>query len=172
GTALGGRTFKLRFGHHGGNQPIRREDTGGVEIASHNHNYAMEAASLPGVEITHVNLNDHTVGGLRDRGRWCFGVQYHPEAGPGPHDPRYLFDEFAALMDEFQRAGGPGAGPIVATDFGAVELTHWNLNDRTLEGLRCLDVPAFGVQYHPEAAPGPHDSQHLFEEFRDLIAHA
>ena len=103
GTALGGRTFKLPFGHHGGNHPIRRADTGGIEIASHNHNYAIDAASLPeGVEITHINLNDATVGGLRHRERWCFSVQYHPEAGPGPHDPRYLFAEFASVMDQWK----------------------------------------------------------------------
>jgi len=105
GQALGGSTFKLPFGHHGGNHPIRRTDTGAVEIASHNHNYAIDPATLPdGVEITHVNLNDGTVGGLRRRDQWCFSVQYHPEAGPGPHDPRYLFTEFAALMDEWKQA--------------------------------------------------------------------
>ncbi len=107
GQALGGTTFKLPFGHHGGNHPIRRElagpQQGCIEIASHNHNYAIDPASLPaGVEVTHRNLNDGTVGGLRDLGRWCFSVQYHPEAGPGPHDPRYLFEEFAQLMDAWK----------------------------------------------------------------------
>jgi carbamoyl-phosphate synthase small subunit len=103
GQALGATTFKLPFGHHGGNQPIRRAATGQVEIASHNHNYAIDPASLPaGVEVTHVNLNDNTVGGLRDEARWCYSVQYHPEAGPGPHDPRYLFTEFAELMDSWK----------------------------------------------------------------------
>ncbi len=105
GQALGGSTFKLRFGHHGGNHPIRRIATGGIEIASHNHNYAIDPASLAeGVEITHVNLNDGTVAGLRQADRWCFSVQYHPEAGPGPHDPRYLFTEFAALIDAWKEA--------------------------------------------------------------------
>ncbi len=107
GTALGGTTFKLPFGHHGGNHPILRVDTGTVEIASHNHNYAIDPASLGGdVEVTHRNLNDGTVGGLRSVGRWCFSVQYHPEAGPGPHDPTYLFDLFADLMDGFARSRG------------------------------------------------------------------
>jgi carbamoyl-phosphate synthase small subunit len=106
GAALGGRTFKLPFGHHGGNQPIRRAETGGVEIASHNHNYALDPDSLgSGVEVTHVNLNDGTVGGLAAPERACFSVQYHPEAGPGPHDPRYLFPLFAELMDRFGSAG-------------------------------------------------------------------
>ncbi len=117
GTALGGTTFKLRFGHHGGNQPILRRDTGAVEIASHNHNYALDPASLPGVEITHVNLNDQTVGGVRDRDRWCFGVQYHPEAGPGPHDPRYLFGLFADLMDDF--SARDEAPPIESAEHGS-----------------------------------------------------
>jgi carbamoyl-phosphate synthase small subunit len=103
GTALGASTYKLPFGHHGGNQPIRRAATGAVEIASHNHNYAIDPATVgDGVEISHTNLNDHTVGGLRSEDRWCFSVQYHPEAGPGPHDPRYLFDEFASLMDRWK----------------------------------------------------------------------
>jgi carbamoyl-phosphate synthase small subunit len=104
GRALGGTTFKLPFGHHGGNHPIRRVDTGAVEIASHNHNYAIDPASLlDGVEITHLNLNDRTVGGLRNRDQWCFSVQYHPEGGPGPHDPRYLFALFAELMDQWSQ---------------------------------------------------------------------
>jgi len=109
GTALGGRTFKLPFGHHGGNHPIRQEATGEIEIASHNHNYALDPASLgEGVAITHVNLNDDTVGGLEAADRWCFSVQYHPEAGPGPHDPRYLFGRFAGLMDRWRAEIGPG----------------------------------------------------------------
>lgn len=109
GTALGGTTFKLRFGHHGGNQPIGRHRGGQlkVEIASHNHNYAIDPASLhDGIEVTHTNLNDGTVGGLRSIEQWCFSVQYHPEAGPGPHDPRYLFDEFAEMMDQWKNRGG------------------------------------------------------------------
>ena len=96
GSALGGRTFKLPFGHHGGNHPVGRASDGAVEIASHNHNYALDPDSLgDGVEVTHTNLNDGTVAGLAAPDRWCFSVQYHPEAGPGPHDPRYLFGRFA-----------------------------------------------------------------------------
>jgi carbamoyl-phosphate synthase small subunit len=104
--ALGGRTFKMRFGHRGANQPVRDVRTGRVEVTSHNHGFAV--------------------------------------------DPD----------------GWPREGGVVHTDHGRAELTHWALNDGTLEGLRCLDVPALGVQYHPEAAPGPHDARHLFAEFR------
>jgi carbamoyl-phosphate synthase small subunit len=97
--ALGARTYKLRFGHHGGNHPVRRVATGTVEITSQNHGYAVEAATLKGVAITHVNLNDGVVEGLRRDDLRAFGVQYHPEAGPGPHDARYLFEEFRAEME-------------------------------------------------------------------------
>ncbi|HEX9467685.1 MAG TPA: glutamine-hydrolyzing carbamoyl-phosphate synthase small subunit [Acidimicrobiia bacterium] len=104
GLALGGTTYKLRFGHHGGNHPVRHESTGRVEITSQNHNYAVDADSLAGapggVELTHVNLNDGVVEGMRMLGAPAFGVQYHPEAGPGPHDARYLFDDFVSLMGE------------------------------------------------------------------------
>lgn len=110
--ALGGRTFKMRFGHRGVNQPVKNLRTGIVEITSHNHGFAVD-----------------------------------------PHGWERADREL------------PGA----RTDYGAVELTHWNLNDGTLEGLRCVDVPAFSVQYHPEAAPGPHDSRYLFQDFRDLM---
>ncbi len=115
GLALGGRTYKMRFGHRGVNQPVKDLRTGIVEITSHNHGFAVD-----------------------------------PQAWP-------------AIDDEI-----PGS----ATDYGPVALTHWNLNDDTLEGLRCLDVPAFSVQYHPEAAPGPHDSHYLFQDFRDLMGAA
>jgi carbamoyl-phosphate synthase small subunit len=110
GLALGGRTYKMRFGHRGVNHPVKHVGTGTVEITSHNHGFAV------------------------DPDGWA-------------KDPQ-------------------GAA---FTDFGRVGLTHWNLNDGTLEGMRCLDVPAFSVQYHPEAAPGPHDSGYLFEEFRALM---
>jgi len=97
--ALGAHTFKLRFGHHGGNHPVRHLPTGRVEITSQNHNYAVDAASLPpGSEITHLNLNDGDVEGVRTAALRAFSVQYHPEAGPGPHDARYLFKEFTDVM--------------------------------------------------------------------------
>ena len=87
GLALGAETFKLRFGHHGGNHPVRNLDTGRVEITSQNHNYAIDASTLPdGVEVTHLNLNDGDVEGVRAEALGAFSVQYHPEAGPGPHD--------------------------------------------------------------------------------------
>jgi carbamoyl-phosphate synthase small subunit len=99
--ALGGRTFKLPFGHHGANHPVRNLRTGRVEITSQNHNFCVDPDSLKEVvEITHTNLNDSTNEGMRVRGQKAFSVQYHPEAGPGPHDSRYLFDEFRALMED------------------------------------------------------------------------
>jgi carbamoyl-phosphate synthase small subunit len=119
GLALGGATYKLRFGHRGVNQPIKDLETGRVEITSHNHGFALDPS------------------GWQD-GRW-----------PRPE-----------RMD---------AAPIVDSDLGRVALTHWNLNDGTLEGIRCLDVPAFSVQFHPEAAPGPHDARPLFGRFRELM---
>ena len=109
GLALGGRTFKMKFGHRGLNQPVRDVRTGRVEITSHNHGFAVDPSG------------------------WT------------------------------RRAG------VAETAFGRVELSHWNLNDGTLEGMRCLDVPALSLQYHPEAAPGPHDSRYLFAEFRELM---
>jgi carbamoyl-phosphate synthase small subunit len=112
GLALGGRTYKLTFGHRGVNQPVKDLRTGRVEVTSHNHGFAVD-----------------------------------PE-------------------------GWPRAGNLAETAFGGAELTHWNLNDGTLEGLRCLEVPALSVQYHPEAAPGPHDARYLFGEFRALMAAA
>jgi carbamoyl-phosphate synthase small subunit len=95
---LGGSTFKLKFGHHGGNHPVRNLATGQVEITSQNHNFCVDADSLPMADLTHLNLNDHTVEGIRCRDIPAFSVQYHPEAGPGPHDSEYLFQEFAHLM--------------------------------------------------------------------------
>ncbi len=95
GLALGGKTFKLGFGHHGANHPVRRLDTGQVEITSQNHNFAVDAQTIePECEITHVNLNDHTVEGMTHRKYPLFSIQYHPEASPGPHDSRYLFERF------------------------------------------------------------------------------
>jgi carbamoyl-phosphate synthase small subunit len=116
--ALGGRTYKLRFGHRGVNQPVKDHDTGWVEITSHNHGFAV--------------------------------------------DPRGWRHQDPPANRE-----GP---PVVESAAGRVALTHWNLNDGTLEGLRCIDLPAFSVQYHPEAAPGPNDSRGLFRRFVDLMA--
>lgn len=99
GLALGGRTFKLPFGHHGANHPVREVATGRVEITSQNHNFCLDPASLGDqVTVTHVNLNDNTNEGMSVNGKRAFSVQYHPEAGPGPHDSRYLFARFADLM--------------------------------------------------------------------------
>jgi carbamoyl-phosphate synthase small subunit len=104
--ALGGDTFKLKFGHHGGNHPVRNLATGHVEITSQNHNFCVVADDISGATVTHRNLNDGTVEGLRCRDVPAFSVQYHPEAGPGPHDSRYLFDEFADLMRASGKTGG------------------------------------------------------------------
>ena len=98
-TALGAQTYKLPFGHHGGNHPVRRISTGAVEITSQNHNYAVAEGTVGNAEVTHVNLNDGVVEGIACRDVAAFSVQYHPEAGPGPHDASYLFDEFRKLMD-------------------------------------------------------------------------
>jgi carbamoyl-phosphate synthase small subunit len=102
GLALGGRTFKLKFGHHGSNHPVKNLLTGHVEITAQNHGFAVDPETLPAreVEITHVNLNDATNEGMRHRSLPLFSVQYHPEASPGPHDARYLFGEFVRLMRE------------------------------------------------------------------------
>ncbi|MEA2557942.1 MAG: carbamoyl-phosphate synthase small subunit [Actinomycetota bacterium] len=113
GLALGGRTYKMKFGHRGVNQPVKNLRTGAVEITSHNHGFAVDPQGWP-------------------------------------------TDAHGAAL----------------TDRGSVTFTHRNLNDQTLEGIRCQDVPAFSVQYHPEAAPGPHDSRYLFQDFRDLMEHA
>lgn len=97
--AFGGRTFKLRFGHHAVNHPIKNLRTGTVEITSQNHGFAVSAENLPDeLEVTHINLNDGTVAGLRHRRYPVLSVQYHPEAAPGPHDSRYIFAEFIAMM--------------------------------------------------------------------------
>ncbi len=99
GLACGGKTFKLRFGHRGANQPVMNKATGKVEITSQNHGFAIDADSLPDcVEITHINLNDDTVEGIRHKEHAAFGVQYHPEASAGPHDSHYLFREFVDMM--------------------------------------------------------------------------
>jgi carbamoyl-phosphate synthase small subunit len=100
GRALGGKTFKLRFGHRGGNQPVKDLKDGRVEITSHNHGFAVEAGSLPDeVEVTHVNLNDRCVEGMQHKTLPIISVQYHPEAAPGPHDAAHHFRRFITLME-------------------------------------------------------------------------
>jgi carbamoyl-phosphate synthase small subunit len=108
GLALGGKTYKLKFGHHGGNHPVMNLETNKVEITAHNHGFAVDPESLKDSEVilTHRNLNDNTLEGLRHRSLPLFSVQYHPEASPGPHDSAYLFDQFVKLMEEFKKAKG------------------------------------------------------------------
>jgi len=97
--ACGARTFKLKFGHRGANQPVMNQATGRVEITCQNHGFAVEADTLPDdLEVTHVNLNDHTVEGVRHRKHPAFSVQYHPEASAGPHDSNYLFGQFREML--------------------------------------------------------------------------
>jgi carbamoyl-phosphate synthase small subunit len=101
GLAMGGKTFKLKFGHRGANHPVKHLETGKIEITSQNHGFAVDPASLPDdVAVTHTNLYDGTVEGLRHRTHPVFCVQYHPEASPGPHDADYLFDDFIRLIEE------------------------------------------------------------------------
>jgi carbamoyl-phosphate synthase small subunit len=140
GLALGGTTYKLKFGHRGANQPVLNLDTGIVEVTSHNHGFAVDPASFG--ETNGGQSRDEA--GVVSRS-WYGGVQGAERDHPGPNPE---------------------------TIFGPIQLTHWNLNDGTLEGLRCKDVPAFSVQYHPEAAPGPHDARYLFTSFRELMAGA
>lgn len=97
-TALGGTTYKLPFGHHGSNHPVHDLASGRVEITAQNHNYAVVADSLTRAVVSHINLNDGVIEGVASADERCFSVQYHPEAGPGPHDARYLFDRFDALL--------------------------------------------------------------------------
>jgi len=107
GLALGGKTFKLKFGHHGSNHPVKNLLTEQVEITAQNHGFAVDPDSLPSrdVEITHVNLNDHTNEGMRHKKMPLFSVQYHPEASPGPHDSHYLFTQFTDMMKEWRQPG-------------------------------------------------------------------
>jgi carbamoyl-phosphate synthase small subunit len=111
--ALGAKTYKLAFGHHGGNHPVRHIATGTVEVTSQNHNYAVAAGTFEGFsDLTHLNLNDGVVEGLSCRDLPAFSVQYHPEAGPGPHDARYLFDQFADLMRACGAKEAPAKGGL------------------------------------------------------------
>jgi carbamoyl-phosphate synthase small subunit len=102
GLALGGRTFKLKFGHRGANQPVKDLRTGKVEITSQNHGFCVDMDSLSGVAVrsTHFNLNDNTLEGMEHLELPLYSVQYHPEASPGPHDATYLFDRFIQLMEK------------------------------------------------------------------------
>ena len=115
GLAFGGKTYKLKFGHHGANHPVLNRRTNKVEITSQNHGFCVDPDSLRDseIEITHINLNDQTVEGLRHRSEPVFCVQYHPEAAPGPHDSHYLFHDFAALMKENKRTRHPAARRLV-----------------------------------------------------------
>jgi carbamoyl-phosphate synthase small subunit len=108
GLAAGGRTYKLPFGHHGANHPVKDLETGRIEITAQNHGFAVDPASVSGHgwEPTHVNLNDGTCEGLRHREWPVFSVQYHPEASPGPHDANVLFHRFVALMEAANPRGG------------------------------------------------------------------
>jgi carbamoyl-phosphate synthase small subunit len=126
GLALGGRTYKLKFGHHGGNQPVKDLTTGRVEITSQNHGFAVDMESFTGdpkgrilgdprdIVLTHVNLNDNTCEGLMHRRLPLFAVQYHPEASPGPHDAGYLFKRFVEMMERERAlaAGAPRASQL------------------------------------------------------------
>jgi len=104
GLALGGKTYKLKFGHHGGNHPIMNKQTSKVEITAQNHNFNVDPASLPAdVAVTHVNLNDDTLAGLKHKTDPMFSVQYHPEASPGPHDSHYLFQDFRKMMEDWKK---------------------------------------------------------------------
>ncbi len=104
--ALGGSTYKLKFGHRGGNQPVRRGEGHNVEITSQNHGFAVDASTLQGdAFVTHINLNDNTVEGIEHKTMPAFSVQYHPEASPGPHDANYLFGEFIKLMESWKNRG-------------------------------------------------------------------
>ncbi|HEX3986674.1 MAG TPA: glutamine-hydrolyzing carbamoyl-phosphate synthase small subunit [Acidobacteriaceae bacterium] len=104
GLALGGKTYKLKFGHHGGNHPVKCMENSKVEITAHNHNFAVDPESIntSEVDLTHIDLNDNTLEGLRHRTMPLFSVQYHPEASPGPHDSHYLFRDFRKMMEEWK----------------------------------------------------------------------
>ncbi|MDE6375271.1 MAG: carbamoyl phosphate synthase small subunit, partial [Alistipes sp.] len=104
--AYGAKTFKMKFGHRGGNHPVKRLDTGKIEITSQNHSYAVDIDSLAGtpLRLTHVNLLDNTAEGVECPADRVFSVQYHPESAPGPQDSTYLFDKFIKMMEEYKNA--------------------------------------------------------------------
>jgi carbamoyl-phosphate synthase small subunit len=135
--ALGGSTFKLPFGHHGGNHPVRQLSTGHVEITSQNHNFCVDPDSLTGTaEVTHINLNDETNEGMRVPGVPAFSVQYHPEAGPGPHDASYLFAQFKAMVSD---PVGYVAGKTISVAMGT------NMRGYSPVGLEGMPKPERGV---------------------------
>ncbi len=132
-TALGGSITKLPFGHHGGNHPVRRLRDRVVEITSQNHNFAVEEGSVPGAEVTHVNLNDGVIEGIAANDVPAFSVQHHPEAGPGPHDSAYLFADFASLMS---RTMGRPTATTISVPTPPLRRTHrepTGLNEEHLE---------------------------------------
>jgi len=101
--ALGAKTYKLKFGHHGGNHPVKNIENGAIEITCQNHGFAVDIASLQGVaRLTHLNLNDRTAEGFCLREKYLFSVQYHPESSPGPMDSNYLFGDFVRMMEDFR----------------------------------------------------------------------
>jgi carbamoyl-phosphate synthase small subunit len=135
GRALGASTVKLPFGHHGGNHPVQHLATGQVEITSQNHNFAVDPHTLPaGVVMSHVNLNDGVCEGIRADERLAFGVQYHPEAGPGPHDSRYLFADFAAAMADPEGFFGGRHLPVAVGTAGFHEPPGLPLPEVTVGG--------------------------------------
>ncbi|HUJ78743.1 MAG TPA: glutamine-hydrolyzing carbamoyl-phosphate synthase small subunit [Nitrospiria bacterium] len=150
GAALGATTYKLKFGHHGANHPVMDLTTGRVEITSQNHGFGVRFLSDVGARAA----KGGEVSSEEIPGKLRFPV------GDAPTPP-------AAVV--FPSAGLPHDPPQITTPFGRVELTHLSLNDGTVEGLRCLEVPAFSVQYHPEASPGPHDARYLFGRFMEMM---
>ena len=117
GLALGGKTYKLNFGHHGANHPVVDLRTQRVEITSQNHGFAVDTESVKGrAELSHLNLNDKTVEGMRGQGIPFFSVQYHPEASPGPHDSSYLFRRFKRMVELFPRHGAETMDRVVAEE--------------------------------------------------------
>jgi len=117
GLAIGGKTYKLAFGHHGANHPVKDVSSGRVEITSQNHGFAVDADSVAGrAGISHLNLNDRTVEGMRGQDVPFFSVQYHPEASPGPHDAAYLFKRFRRLVEAFPRYGAEALDRVLEAE--------------------------------------------------------